>query len=132
MSWKTYLEQHQSAHLGQLRDFLAIPSISAQPASSEDVKRAAQWLAARFKQAGFLQAEALPTSGHPVVFAEYCPYPDRPTVLFYGHYDRQPRALELPALRTYHRGWAHCGAGCIGHEGPGDGFSSGCRDLDRP
>lgn len=90
MNWKDYLQQHQSAHLEQFRDFLAIPSISAQPARSEDVQRAALWLAARFKQAGFLQAEVLPTAGHPVVYAEYCPYPDQPTVLFYGHYDVQP------------------------------------------
>jgi len=84
------LQQHQAAHLEQFRAFLAIPSISAQPARSADVQRAAEWLAARFRQAGFLQAEVLPTAGHPVVFAEYCPYPDRPTVLFYGHYDVQP------------------------------------------
>lgn len=90
MSWKDHLQQHQSAYLEQFREFLAIPSISAQPAHSQDVQRAAQWLAARFKQAGFVQAEVLPTAGHPVVYAEYCPYPDRPTVLFYGHYDVQP------------------------------------------
>lgn len=90
MNWKDYLQQHQAAHLEQFRDFLSIPSISAQPARSADVQRAAQWLAVRFKQAGFLQAEVLPTVGHPVVYAEYCPYPDRPTVLFYGHYDVQP------------------------------------------
>ncbi|WP_299431710.1 dipeptidase [uncultured Meiothermus sp.] len=90
MSWKTYLEQHQSAHLAQFRDFLAIPSISAQPARSEDVQRAAQWLAARFQQAGFWQSGVLSTAGHPVVYAEHCPYPARPTVLFYGHYDVQP------------------------------------------
>jgi acetylornithine deacetylase/succinyl-diaminopimelate desuccinylase-like protein len=90
MSWPDYLNEHQAAHLEDFRAFLAIPSISAQPAHSQDVQRAAQWLAARFKQAGFLQAEVLPTAGHPVVLAEYCPYPDRPTVLFYGHYDVQP------------------------------------------
>ncbi len=89
MSWKDYLTEHQAAHLEDFRTFLSIPSISAQPAHSQDVQRAAQWLAARFKQAGFL-AEVLPTAGHPVVYAEYCPYPDRPTVLFYGHYDVQP------------------------------------------
>ncbi len=90
MSWKDYLTEHQAAHLEDFRTFLSIPSISAQPAHRDDVHRAAEWLAARFKQAGFLQAEVLPTAGHPVVLAEYCPYPDKPTVLFYGHYDVQP------------------------------------------
>ncbi|MCX7602243.1 MAG: M20/M25/M40 family metallo-hydrolase, partial [Meiothermus sp.] len=90
MSWKDYLTLHQAAHLEDFRTFLSIPSISAQPAHRDDVRRAAEWLAARFKQAGFLQAEVLPTAGHPVVLAEYCPYPDKPTMLFYGHYDVQP------------------------------------------
>ncbi len=90
MSWKDYLTERQSAHLEDFRTFLSIPSISAQPAHRDDVRQAAEWLAARFKQAGFLQAEVLPSAGHPVVLAEYCPYPDKPTVLFYGHYDVQP------------------------------------------
>jgi acetylornithine deacetylase/succinyl-diaminopimelate desuccinylase-like protein len=30
------------------------------------------------------------TNGHPIVYAEHCHQPDRPTVLLYGHYDVQP------------------------------------------
>lgn len=90
MDWKTYLDQHQDDHLESFKTLLSIPSISAQPAHQSDVDRAAEWLAGRFRQAGFLKAEVLPTTGHPVVYAEYCPYPDKATVLFYGHYDVQP------------------------------------------
>ncbi len=90
MNWKDYLAQHQAAHLEDFRTFLSIPSISAQPAHAEDVRRAAVWLAERFRQAGFARAQVMPTAGHPVVYAEHTPFPGKPTVLYYGHYDVQP------------------------------------------
>ncbi|RDI96651.1 dipeptidase [Meiothermus sp. QL-1] len=89
MDWREYLARHQAAYLEDFRTFLSIPSISAQPAYQAEVQRAARWLAERFRKAGFA-AEVYPTQGHPVVLAEYTPYPDRPTLLYYGHYDVQP------------------------------------------
>lgn len=32
----------------------------------------------------------VPTGGHPIIFAEWCHKPRRPTLLIYGHYDVQP------------------------------------------
>jgi acetylornithine deacetylase/succinyl-diaminopimelate desuccinylase-like protein len=79
-----------------------------------DVRKTAQWILDRVKALGFTGA-LYETPGHPVVFAELCPYPDRPTLLIYGHYDVQPaEPLELwqtppfePAVRdgaVYARG----------------------------
>jgi acetylornithine deacetylase/succinyl-diaminopimelate desuccinylase-like protein len=60
------------------------------------MQRAAEWLRASMRQAG-LQAEIVPTPGHPVVLGEWRGAgKDAPTVLVYGHYDVQPvEPLEL-------------------------------------
>ena len=54
-----------------------------------DVRRAAEWLLDHMKRSG-LDATLYETPGHPVVYAEYCRYPDLPTLLFYAHYDVAP------------------------------------------
>ncbi|HEY7086861.1 MAG TPA: dipeptidase [Tepidisphaeraceae bacterium] len=72
-----------------LKDFLSIPSISAQPAHKEDMVRCAQSLAGTLGQMG-LSASVMPTHGHPAVVARNEHRPGRPAILFYGHYDVQP------------------------------------------
>lgn len=76
-------------HLENLKDFLRIPSISADPAYKADVERAARWLEARLGGLSF-EVEVIPTPGHPIVYAEKRVSPSAPTVLIYGHYDVQP------------------------------------------
>ena len=79
-----------------LAEFLAIPSVSADPKHRADVRRAAEWVAQFLSQMG-LRPEIVPSEiGHPVVYAE-TPYREGvPTVLIYGHYDVQP--AEDPTL----------------------------------
>ncbi len=78
-----------SPHLDELLEFLAIPSVSTDPAYRSEVERAAGWLAGRLEAAGF-SAELVPTPGHPIVYAERRVDPAAPTALVYGHYDVQP------------------------------------------
>jgi acetylornithine deacetylase/succinyl-diaminopimelate desuccinylase-like protein len=89
-AWNTYLEEHQPRFLSELLDFLRIPSISAISAHAGDVRRAAEWVAARVTAAGLEHVEVLPTGGHPVVYADWLHAPGKPTVLIYGHFDVQP------------------------------------------
>jgi acetylornithine deacetylase/succinyl-diaminopimelate desuccinylase-like protein len=77
------------AALADLAEFVAIPSVSAQPGHAADVVVAAGWLASRLRRAG-LAAEVVRTAGHPVVLGSWRGAPGRPTVLIYGHYDVQP------------------------------------------
>ncbi|GAB4439234.1 MAG: dipeptidase [Anaerolineae bacterium] len=77
-------------YLAQLKDLLAIPSVSTLPEHSADMQRAAEWLAAHLRSVGMDRAEVMPTGGHPVVYAEWLNAPGAPTVLVYGHYDVQP------------------------------------------
>jgi acetylornithine deacetylase/succinyl-diaminopimelate desuccinylase-like protein len=92
---RTYVQQHRAAFLDDLAEWLRIPSVSAQPEHDGDVRRSAEWLAAKLTGTGFPVAEIWPTPGAPAVFAEWpSGDPDAPTVLVYGHHDVQPAARE--------------------------------------
>ncbi len=77
-------------YLAELKEFVAIPSVSTLPAHKADMERAAEWLARQLSAMGFKNVEVLPTAGHPVVYGEWLEAPGKPTVLAYGHYDVQP------------------------------------------
>ncbi|MCS7251739.1 MAG: dipeptidase [Thermoflexus sp.] len=86
-----YVRRNQDRFLEDLKDFLRIPSVSTDPRCFEDIRRAAEWVADRLRQAGAEHVEVLPTEGHPVVYgAAYGDRSEAPTVLVYGHYDVQP------------------------------------------
>ncbi|MEV4332169.1 dipeptidase [Streptomyces sp. NPDC049597] len=92
---RTYIEQHRTAFVDDLVEWLRIPSVSAQPDHDDDVRRSAEWLAAKLAETGFPVTEVWPTPGAPAVFAEWpSSDPDAPTVLVYGHHDVQPAARE--------------------------------------
>jgi acetylornithine deacetylase/succinyl-diaminopimelate desuccinylase-like protein len=85
-----YLAKHRERHLGELQDFLRIPSVSALPAHRPDVTRAAEWLAARLRATGAPEVRTMPTDGNPVVYGAWPARAGAPTILLYGHYDVQP------------------------------------------
>ena len=77
---------------GYLEDFytfLRFPSVSTDDKYSEKVSQCAHWLAEKLTGIG-LEAQIVPTPGHPVVWARNKHQPGRRTVLIYGHYDVQP------------------------------------------
>ncbi len=89
------IEENSAGFFDALSQWLAIPSISADPAHHGDVRRSAEWLASYLRQAGFPVAEVLQTgadgSGLPAVFAQWpAADPSAPAVLVYGHHDVQP------------------------------------------
>lgn len=84
------LKARADASLAELIEFASIPSISAQSQHAPDIQRAADWLAARLRQAGLDTVELWPTAGHPAVYAEWLGAEGAPTLLVYGHYDVQP------------------------------------------
>lgn len=92
---RTYIQQHRAAFLDDLAEWLRIPSVSAQPEHDADVRRSAEWLAAKLSETGFPVSEIWNTAGAPAVFAEWpSGDPHAPTVLVYGHHDVQPAARE--------------------------------------
>jgi acetylornithine deacetylase/succinyl-diaminopimelate desuccinylase-like protein len=84
-----YLESNSGRFEDELCDFLRIASVSADPGCRAEMIRAAEWVAGKLRQLNFT-AEIIPTSGHPLVFAQSSLIPGAPTVLVYGHYDVQP------------------------------------------
>jgi acetylornithine deacetylase/succinyl-diaminopimelate desuccinylase-like protein len=78
-----------------LREWLAIPSVSADPARHGDVRASAEWLAGYLRETGFPVVEVWETSGLPAVYAHWpAADPGAQRVLVYGHHDVQPAALE--------------------------------------
>ena len=84
------LEAQHDADLAALLELVRIPSVSADSGFAADVRRAADYLAERFREAGPFDVEVFETARHPVVTAAWHGAPGAPTVLVYGHYDVQP------------------------------------------
>ena len=86
----TYVRENESRFLEELKEFLRIPSISTLPEHAGDVRRAAEFAAAKLKAAGLENIELIKTDRHPLVYADWLHAPGKPTVLCYGHFDVQP------------------------------------------
>src|SRR5687767_8932242 len=85
-----FINVNRDRYVDELKQYLAIPSISALPQHSGDVRRAAEWTASSIQSAGMQNVRLIDTRGHPVVYGDWLGAPGKPTVLFYGHYDVQP------------------------------------------
>jgi acetylornithine deacetylase/succinyl-diaminopimelate desuccinylase-like protein len=85
-----YIESNKERYLAELKEFLAIPSVSSQKEHDDDTHRCAQWVSEQMKKIGMENVQILPTGGHPVVYSEWLHAAGKPTVLLYGHYDVQP------------------------------------------
>jgi acetylornithine deacetylase/succinyl-diaminopimelate desuccinylase-like protein len=114
----------EQAWLEELREFIAIPSVSADPAHRDDVKRAAEWLADLVKRSGG-EAEVTPFGERELVLGEIPASTGNgrvPTVLVYGHFDVQPPApldlWETPPFELAERGGWYYGRGIADDKGP--------------
>jgi acetylornithine deacetylase/succinyl-diaminopimelate desuccinylase-like protein len=85
-----FVNVNRDRYVDELKDYLAIPSISALPAHTADVRRCAEWTADQFRRIGLQGVQMIDTPGNPVVYGEWLGAPGAPTILFYGHYDVQP------------------------------------------
>ncbi len=85
-----YAKNNRERFLSELKDLLAIPSISTLSAHKPDMQRAGEWIARQLTSMNFKNVAVLPTAGHPVVYGEWLNAPGKPTILVYGHYDVQP------------------------------------------
>ncbi len=104
--------------LGELNDWLRIPSVSTGEGDPRALEQAAQWVIDRVRAAGGSGELVMVGGGNPLAAGELAASdPDAPTVLIYGHYDVQgpgdPQAWDSPPFqptirdgRLYARGAA--------------------------
>ncbi|MCX6549798.1 MAG: dipeptidase [Acidobacteria bacterium] len=85
-----FINTNRDRYVEELKQFLAIPSISAMPEHQTDVRRCAEWTAAEMSRIGLENVRVIDTAGHPLVYGDWLHAEGKPTVLFYGHYDVQP------------------------------------------
>ena len=99
----------------ELAEFIAIPSVSADPAFREDVKRAGEWVCEFIRSKCGGTADLTPWGEKELALGEIRASHDpenAPTVLVYGHFDVQPPApLDLwetdPFELTFRDEWAY-------------------------
>jgi acetylornithine deacetylase/succinyl-diaminopimelate desuccinylase-like protein len=89
-----FIHTSRDRYVSELKDYLAIPSISALPAHTADVRRCAEWTADEMRRVGLNNVRLIETPGNPVVYGDWLgaePASGKArTILFYGHYDVQP------------------------------------------
>jgi acetylornithine deacetylase/succinyl-diaminopimelate desuccinylase-like protein len=98
--------------LDELREFIAIPSVSADPAHQDDLRRAAEWVRDFVKRTGG-EAELVRYGERDLVIGDIPANANgggAPTVMIYGHFDVQPPApldlWETPPFELAERdGW---------------------------
>lgn len=85
-----FINENRDRFINELKQYLAIPSISALPEHAADMKACAQWTETELKAIGLENVRLITTPGNPVVYGEWTHSDSAPTILFYGHYDVQP------------------------------------------
>jgi hypothetical protein len=63
-----HVRANRERYVDELKAWIAVPSISAQPDHAGDVRRSAEHAVARMRAAGLTQAEVLETDGNPVAY----------------------------------------------------------------
>ncbi|MEM7799745.1 MAG: dipeptidase [Chloroflexota bacterium] len=97
-----YAQTHEARFVEELIELVKIPSVSTQPEHREDVERAARWLIDQMDKIGIENGEIvlMPGGRCPLVYGDWLHAgPDRPTILYYAHYDVQP-ALKSDGWHT--------------------------------
>ncbi len=95
-----YAHTHKADALNNLKEIVAIPSISTDPEHTADMQGTAEWLATRLIELGMQKVAVMPSDGHPLVYGEWLGAPGKPVVLIYGHYDVQP----VDPIELWHTG----------------------------
>jgi acetylornithine deacetylase/succinyl-diaminopimelate desuccinylase-like protein len=85
-----HIHAHRDQYVEELKQYLAIPSISALPQHKDDLRRCAEWTAEEMRRIGLENVKLIETPGNPVVYGDWLHSDGAPTMLFYGHYDVQP------------------------------------------
>jgi len=81
-----WIKKNAETHLELLCKFLALPSVTCE---KQTAKQCASWLGTLMQQYG-IETKVFEAQGNPILVGEKIIGQNKPTVLFYGHYDVQP------------------------------------------
>ena len=116
----SYIESARVEFEGKLREWVEIPTISAEPEHKTDIERGAAAAVQYLRSLG-ADAERIATPGNPVVVGKFITGQGRPTVTIYNHLDVQP-ANEPQWVRppfVFHKeGDTYIGRGSTDDKGP--------------
>lgn len=100
----SYIDQHKTEYINNLRDVVAIKSVSAWPDHRDDIVKMTKWTEARLKELGAttelvdVGKQQLPDGREiplpPVLLGTLGNNAEKKTVLLYGHLDVQPALKE--------------------------------------
>src|SRR5437762_4888116 len=100
---KKSLTQYAAAELprfeAKLKDFVEVPSVSADPERKGDIQRIAELAADTIRELGG-EARIVPTDGNPLVLGSFRGADGAPTVTLYNHLDVQPASRESEPWKT--------------------------------
>lgn len=125
------VDSNMEARTNDLRELVAIPSVSAASFDQSNMDVSANWVARKARELG-LEAEVIKLEtesglvGRPAILATRKAEPGKPTVLLYAHHDVQPTGdlalwdskpfeTEVRNGRIYGRGTADDKAGVVAH-----------------
>ena len=118
-----FVTREKDRLLGELFDFLSIPSVSTLPANAADCRRAAEWLVEEFKRLGVRWSRCWKGKGHPMVWAESPRVPGKPDAAGLRALRcpaaRSARRVDHPAVRADRPGRQPLRPGCGRRQGPG-------------
>lgn len=83
----------------KLKQFVEIPSVSADPARAGDIRRCADAAVALVREFGG-EAKLLETNGYPIVHGRFVTDANAPTLTVYNHMDVQPASRETEPWNT--------------------------------
>lgn len=98
-SLAAWAAQERSHFEDTLKQFVEIPSVSADPAREKDIRRCADAAAQLIRDFGG-EAKILETGGHPMIHGKFKASAKAPTLTVYNHMDVQPASKETEPWNT--------------------------------
>ncbi len=101
----SFLTKNMMRFYNELKEFLAIPSVSAEKKYLKHIHFAGNFLVKQLKKIGFKKIKIFNAKKYPIIIADFFVDSSYPTVLFYAHYDVQPsdpiEEWEHPPFKPY-------------------------------
>ncbi|HVS30938.1 MAG TPA: M20/M25/M40 family metallo-hydrolase [Thermoanaerobaculia bacterium] len=118
-----FADRERSAFESKLQQLVEIPSVSADPAHKNDIRRCADAAAQTIREFGG-EARLINTPGNPIVHGKFRSGPGGTTVTLYNHMDVQPASRETEPWDTdpftfTKRNGRYFGRGTTDDKGPG-------------